>query len=677
MRKKAKLVVLLALCLSLILSSTVIAETPYRTYTVDGYGYVLETQSAYNPASAITKVGDTSFVTPMDMAIGNDGNLYIADAGAHVVMVSTIEGHEVRMIGEGTLQTPMGVFVSDDNKVYVADRDAKKVFVFDLEGKLLNEYGKPDSPIYGTSMDFKPIKVVANGTGTMYVICEGNMNGIVQISPVDGGSFLGYFGTNYTSLSPFQILQRLILTDAQRAQMLSNIPSTPTNLHIDEDGLIYTVTQGDKDMALKKLNIAGKNMLDSDPYWADLPAAVTTGQYHNMLVADSDGYIYEYNEEGELLFMFGGRDDGRQRIGLCNKVEAIAVDHSDRIYLLDSDKKQVHIFTPTEFTNLLHEALYLFSKGRYTESKEPLEKVLQMNSMFDYANQAMGHAYLQEENYTEALRYFRLAKSSEGYSDAFWEVRNIWIRNYLVMAVALIVVFAVALSLYKRRQRIKYGEDGVPVYLSQKVPLLGSLKYSLYFMRHPFDGCYGVKREGKASLTCANILIAAYILVSIIEKYFSGFLVKTVREGRYDIISDIGTVLVIFIGLTLCNYLVVTINEGEAFLRELYCAYAYCLTPFIIIKPFVVILSNVLTYNEVFLISFANIIIVVWMVVLLLISVKEMNNFSVKETAKALALTAFTVLILSLLICIIYVLFSQVIDFISSVLREVVYRIGS
>lgn len=677
MRKKAKLVILLALCLSLILSSTAIAETPYRTYTVDGYGYVLETQSAYNPASAITKVGETSFVTPMDMAIGNDGNLYIADAGAHVVMVSTVEGEEVRMIGEGTLQSPTGVFVSDDNKVYVADKDAKKVFVYDLEGNLLNEYGKPDSPIYGNTMDFKPIKVVANSTGTMYVICEGNMNGIVQISPVEGGSFLGYFGTNYTSLSPFQILQRLILTDAQRAQMLSNIPSTPTNLHIDEDGLIYTVTQGDQDMALKKLNIAGKNMLDSDPYWADLPAAVTTGQYHNMLVADSDGYIYEYNEEGELLFMFGGRDDGRQRIGLCNKVEAIAVDTSDRIYLLDSDKKQVHIFTPTEFTNLLHEALYLFSKGRYTESKEPLEKVLQMNSMFDYANQAMGHAYLQEENYTEALRYFKLAKSADGYSDAFWEVRNIWIRNYLVTAVVILVIAVVALSLYKKRQLIRYGADGAPARLTQKVPLLGSLKYSLHFMRHPFDGCYGVKREGRASLTCANILLAAYIIVSIIEKYFSGFLVKAVREGRYDIITDIGTVLVIFIGLTLCNYLVVTINEGEAFLKELYCAYAYCLTPFIIIKPFIVLLSNVLTYNEVFLISFANIIVWVWMVVLLLISVKEMNSFSVKETAKALALTAFTVLILSLLICIIYVLFSQVIDFISSVLREVVYRIGS
>ena len=88
------------------------------------------------------------------------------------------------------------------------------------------------------------------------------------------------------------MIQRVILTDAQRAQMLSNIPSTPTNLHIDDTGLIYTVTQGDKDTSLKKLNIAGKNLLDSDPYYADLPAAVTTGNYNNILVADSDGYIY-------------------------------------------------------------------------------------------------------------------------------------------------------------------------------------------------------------------------------------------------------------------------------------------------------------------------------------------------------------------------------------------------
>lgn len=673
--KKLRRIFAMLLCLVMMAGMTASAETPYKTYTVDGYGYVLETQSAYNPLAAITKVGETAFVSPMDMAIGKDGNLYIADAGAHVILICSRDGEQVGSIGEGVLQTPTGVYVTEDGTVYVADKDAKKVFVFDAQGNVTAEYGKPDSPIYGNSMDFKPTKVVANKTGTMYIICEGNMNGIVQLSPVEGGSFLGYFGTNYTSLSPFQMIQRVILTDAQRAQMLSNIPSTPTNLHIDDTGLIYTVTQGDKETSLKKLNIAGKNLLDSDPYYADLPAAVTTGNYNNILVADSDGYIYEYNEDGELLFMFGGRDDGRQRVGLCNKVEAIVVDEDDRIYLLDSDKKQIHIFEPTEFTNLLHESLYLFSKGQYTQSKEPLSKVLQMNSMFDYANQAMGHAYLQEENYEQALKYFRLAKSFEGYSDAFWEVRNIWIRNYLVAAVLAIAAVIVLIRGGKSLYRKKYANR--PTTQTGEHILLGQLRYSLYFMRHPMDGCYGVKKEGKNSWWCANILLGTFILISILEKYCSGFLVKTVREGRYDLITDIGKVLVIFIGLTACNYLVVTIHEGEGFFKDLYCAYAYCLTPYIVIKPFVILLSNVLTYNEVFLISFANIIVWTWVVILILLTLKEINNFTVGETAKALAITAFTVLILTLLVCIIYVLFSQVIDFVITVVREVVYRIGN
>ena len=673
--KKLRRIFVMLLCLVMMAGMTASAETPYKTYTIDGYGYVLETQSAYNPLAAITKVGETAFVSPMDMAIGKEGNLYIADAGAHVILICSREGEQVGSIGEGILQTPTGVYVTEDGTVYVADKDAKKVFVFDAQGNVTAEYGKPDSPIYGNSMDFKPTKVVANKTGTMYIMCEGNMNGIVQLSPVEGGSFLGYFGTNYTSLSPFQMIQRVILTDAQRAQMLSNIPSTPTNLHIDDTGLIYTVTQGDKDTSLKKLNIAGKNLLDSDPYYADLPAAVTTGNYNNILVADSDGYIYEYNEDGELLFMFGGRDDGRQRVGLCNKVEAIAVDEDDRIYLLDSDKKQIHIFEPTEFTNLLHESLYLFSKGQYTQSKEPLSKVLQMNSMFDYANQAMGHAYLQEENYEQALKYFRLAKSFEGYSDAFWEVRNIWIRNYLVAAVLAITAVVVLIRGGKSLYRKKYADH--PATQTGEHILWGQLRYSLYFMRHPMDGCYGVKKEGKNSWWCANILLGTFILISILEKYCSGFLVKTVREGRYDLITDIGKVLVIFIGLTACNYLVVTINEGEGFFKDLYCAYAYCLTPYIVIKPFVILLSNVLTYNEVFLITFANIIVWTWVVILILLTLKEINNFTVGETAKALAITAFTVLILTLLVCIIYVLFSQVIDFVITVVREVVYRIGN
>ena len=229
----------------------------------------------------------------------------------------------------------------------------------------------------------------------MYIVCESNTNGIVEISPTEGGTFLGYFGTNFASSDLWTIFRRAIATDAQKAKMVSNIPATPDNLAIDDKGLILTVTRGEQETTLKRLNIAGKNLIESCPGYADVPAAVCSGGHDNIFVVDQQGYIYEYNNEGELLFVFGGPDDGSQRVGLSTIAASIQTDTSDRIYVLDTDKNQIQVYEPTEFTNLLHEALYLYSKGRYTESKEPLTEVLKKNSMFDYANKAMGRAYFQ------------------------------------------------------------------------------------------------------------------------------------------------------------------------------------------------------------------------------------------------------------------------------------------
>ena len=432
------------------------AETPYKTYTVDGYGDVRETQTAYLAYETITKFGEEALNGPSDLCVTKDGEIYVADTGNARIVIGNIEGEMLGTIGEGTLVTPKGVYVTEDKHIYVADRDAQAVFEFDADGTVLNKYTKPDSPLYGDSLSFLPIKIAVNDAGVMYIICESNTNGIVEISPNEGGTFLGYFGTNYASTNLQTIIYRAILTDAQRAKMVSNIPATPDNLAIDEKGLIYTVTRGDKEKTLKRLNIAGNNLIENEAY-SDIPAAVVAGNHDNVYVADQQGYIYEYNNEGDLLYVFGGLDDGTQRVGLSTLVTSIAVDSEDRIYLLDSDKCRVQVYEPTEFTNLLHEALYLYSKGRYTESKEPLSKVLEMNSMFDYANQAMGRAYFQEENYEMALYYARLAKDYEGYSDAFWEIRNEWLKRNIVSVMFFFVGLWLLVKVVKTLDKKKGG----------------------------------------------------------------------------------------------------------------------------------------------------------------------------------------------------------------------------
>lgn len=661
------------------LPMTALADAPYKTYTVDGYGYVMETQTAYLPYETMTKIGEEELLEPTDFTILDDGTIYILDSGNGRIVVSDMEGNFIKSFGEGQMMKPRGLYVTAEHVSYVADRDAKKILVFDEDGNLIREYGRPNSAMYGETQDFLPLKIVVNESGTMYVICESNTNGIVQISPVEGGTFLGYFGTNSTSASLWNIIWRAVLTDAQRAKMLGNIPATPDNMSIDEKGLIYTVTRGEKKESVKRLNIRGNNMMDEVEAYEEVPAAVAVGNHDNVFVASQMGFIYEYNNEGELLFVFGGSDGGQQRIGLSTKVEAIQIDKNDRIYVLDSDKAQIQIYEPTEFTNYLHSALYLFSKGRYEESKGPLGEVLKMNNLFDYANMAMGKALYKEEDYEGSLHYAKLAKDYDGYSDSFWEIRNDWLKKNLATVIVILIVLFVAVKGIGFWDRKKHILDGPRAILSDvgNVKLIKQLRYMFTFMRHPIDGCYGIKRENRVSLLSANILLFFIALFFVINKYFCGFLLKTVREGSYDILQDVGMILIILLLVTGCNYLMCTINDGEGKLKAIYCSFIYSMAPYLVFMPIIFLLSHVVTNNEVFFVEFATVFMVTWIGVLLFLSIKEINNYTVKETVKIIGLTLFTILIACLLAFIIYVLWSQVFDFLQSLFREAVYRIGS
>ncbi len=687
MKRKRKFIKLAALFLvAMVLTSgmsavTVSAETPYRTFTVNGYGGMEETQTAYLAHETIIKFGEEFMSDPKDICVTDDGKIYVADTGNSRILVGTTEGELEQIIGEGTLKSPQGVFVTEDKHVYVADSDAEAVFEFDPEGNVLNRYTKPDNPLYGgAKVVFKPIKVVVNESGIMFVICESNTNGIVEISPQEGGSFLGYFGTNLTSVDLVTMIFRAVASDAQRAKMISNIPSTPDNLAIDEKGLIYTVTRGDNDGTLKRLNIAGANLINGanlQGYYDDSPAAVAIGNHDNIYVASSQGYIYEYNNQGEPIYLFGGRDDGTQRVGLSTQVESIQVGKNDEIYVLDSDRRQIQVYKPSEFTQKLHNALYLYSKGRYTESREPLSDVLKMNSMFDYANRAMGRAYFQEENYDEALRYARLSKDHSGYSDAFWEIRNDWLKKNIVAAMVTIVLIIVLYKLLKfwdKKKGVLSGlKSGWAKFKEKK--LVSNLFYSGYYMKHPFDASYGIAREGRASWSAPSILLVIFMVEYVINKYLCGFLQKNVREGRYDIFSDIGTILVVIVALTACNYLVCTINDGEGTIKKIYTYFCYSLLPYILLTPISFALSHVLTWNEQFIITLIQVVMFAWILIIGILGIKEVNNYTGKETAKIIALTLFTILIVSLLIFIIYVLWAQVFEFISAIYGEVVYRL--
>ena len=645
------------------------AEAPYYTFTQTYWGRSAFSPDGYLPDKTFMDFGEDALKRPADLFVHDELGLFISDEGNKRIVHATLDGELIKIIGDKKVfKQPGGIYVKD-HKLYVADVKLEQVLVFDVEsGELIFTLEHPGTALYGVKAAFKPLNVAVDDAGAMYVISKGNTNGIAQFSA--DGAFLGYFGANTTELSLMEKLKRLTYTQEQLEQLKRNVPSTPTSLTMDKRGLVYTVTTGAE--GVKKLSMSGLNIMDETQWGFTNAIDVAVGAQETIFVVNEQGYIMEYSRDGRVLFYFGGQDKDRTRTGLFINTVAIDVDNEGRVYVLDRDKALVQRFEITEYARLVHEALYLYQEGLYAQSREPWEKVARMNSMFDYAQMGLGKAYYKLEMYDEALSAFRQGGDKEGYSDAYWEVRNVWLQDHVLLLIGVIAALVFLKWLWNRLKKgvkpIAAFVHGAHRLFDRK--LIREIKFMTYFPRNPADAYYGVKHEGKVSVLSATILYGLLLLIYLVNKYASGFLFKSVMDGRYEVAQDIG-IVVGGLGLFLiaCN-LICSIRDGEGTFRQMYCGLAYALTPFILLKPISFALSFVLTYNEAFLITCLDVVMLAGCLVLIIMMVKQLQNYSFRETIVALLLTLFTMLMIIIAVVIAVALVAQLWEFLSGVWKE-------
>lgn len=666
---------LAALALSLLLPMGAARATaaPYDTRTTYVFGGLNKTKDAYLPLKTMEKFGEKDLRAPDDLAVAPDGTLFIADSGNGRVLKVAPEGSLQAEIGLGLLKDPKGVFVTPQGLLYVADVRNKAVHLFDAQGQHLRDYLRPDALLYGRDVDFKPVKVAVDPGGNVYVISEGNSGGIALFDPE--GAFLGYVGANKTPLSLDEVLRRLLFTQRQRAQMKRNVPVAPVNLSMDHRGLLHTVTQGGAPDALKKFNMAGVNMF-GDTRVDPLVTGLCVSALGNVYTVSSDGVICEYTQDGELLFLFGGRDDGYNRNGLFVAASAIGVDARDRLYVLDAERRSVTVFTPTEYADTVHQALALYQEGRYVESRSPWEAALAQDAMLSLAYRGIGEAYFKLEKYDLAMAAFREGRNLTGFSEAFWETRNAFLMDrlahILLIAAGLIAAWKLLRAALRRAGWDRPLRRGIRRLRAR--PLPSQMLYAAALPRNPADGFYGIRHEGRLSLTGASLIYALFFGSFLLSKYGTAFLFKGVPDGHYELGRDAATVLGLVFLFVITSNLISSIQDGEARLRDVYCATASCLMPYVLIKPLMTLISHGLTLNERFILTLADFIVYFGIGVLILVMVREIQAYTYRKAFWNLLITLFTMALLIITGVIAFVLISQVADFVSSVIREVIYR---
>lgn len=648
----------------------VAALTPYTTMTLGPGGFLWFTQDAYTPLDQI----DLPVDAPEEMFAAPDGALYIADTGNGRIIKLNEQFEVVAEYGQDVLQSPTGLYVDADGTIYVADAGKNMIVILDADGNLVREFGRPTEPLFGANRAFAPRKIAVDARQNLYIVSEGSVDGLVMMNTT--GNFIGYFGANSAEMSLKMILQRLFLTEEQLDQFIRNEAASPSNVTIDHQSLVYTITGGtERWQSIRKFTVSGRNLFDW-VYGSNVFRDIDTSADGLLIAVDADGQIYEYDLNGTLLFLFGGHDEGDQRLGLLSNPTAIER-VGDDLYVLDKEKNAIVTYRVTDFARTLHDGVRLYMDGFYTEARPYFEQVLNYNGLVLMAYQAIANAEYKEGDYNGALQYFRYAEDRAGYSETFWELRNAVLQEYLGIALGVIVAAWIALSLFNRFERRYHWLDPLRRWLRdlRQIRLIDDFAFMFRFIGKPMDSFYYIKHNQRGSLVFALLIYLWIVVVRVAALYLTGFVFSPYSTSwQIQAETEITYTLLPIILWNVANYLVATISDGEGRLRHVIIGSAYSLFPYVLFALPITLLSNVLTLNEGFIYSFSNQLVLLWCGIMLVLMVGEIHNFTFGEVVRNLLTTLFTMAMFLLTGYILYVLFNQLYEFILAIIREVGLR---
>lgn len=123
--------------------------------------------------------GEVAFSMPTDVAVSENGGLYVVDSGNNRVVAIDSEGTVLAVFGsrgrgDAELEGPVGIGIDGKGRVHVADRGNRRIQVFAKDGAYLYPV-----PLVVDGIRIQPVDVAVNKDGTELYVTSADRHQVI------------------------------------------------------------------------------------------------------------------------------------------------------------------------------------------------------------------------------------------------------------------------------------------------------------------------------------------------------------------------------------------------------------------------------------------------------------------------------------------------------------------
>ena len=203
-----------------------------------------------------------------------------------------------------------------------------------------------------------------------------------------------------------------------------------------------------------------------------------------------------------------------------------------------------------------------------------------------------------------------------------------------------------------------------------------SLRYALYVITHPFDGFWDLTHEHRGTLAAANTFLILFLITRVLKLLCTSFQFINSPIQHINVFEEMGSLLLPFLILCLANWAMTTLFDGKGRFIDIYIAMCYALVPYILIQLPMILVSNMLTYEEGSFYSVLLAFSVIWCFFLVFVGLMEIHDYGPGKTFIFLIVTVVGACVILFLMLVFFSLLSDAVAFFVSFYREIVFRLN-